>query len=121
MFISVGLASVDHDGNRARAIRHTGIMIGSSLDVSKAVVDRIQFACAIGVVVLKKLHGPVGAEQAFIEELTHNLYLGKPHVSAADDPAVDELASAARIEHDLAAGSSLTPLDIVIKMVVGET
>jgi len=84
-----GFESVDHNGNRARAIRYTSIMIGSSLDVPKAVIDRIQFECTITVIVLKKLYYPVSTEQAFLEEIADNLYFGKPHVSAANDPAVD--------------------------------
>ncbi len=96
-------------------------MIGSSLDVPKAVVDRIQFECTITVIVLKKLYYPVGTEQAFIEEITDKLYFGKPHVSAPNDPAVDELTAATGIKHDLSARFSLTPLAILIKMVVWET
>src|SRR5258707_1338615 len=117
----VGLASVDHDGNRARPIRYTYIIVGSSLDVPKAIIDRIQLTCTIGAIVLKKLHDPVGTEQAFIEEITDNLYFGKPHVSAANNPAIDQLSPAAGIKHDLAARSSPAPLGILIQMVVWET
>ena len=96
-------------------------MIGGSPDVAKAVVDRIQFECSIAAIVLKKLHHTACTEKAFIEEITDNFYCGKPHVSTANDPAVDKLTSTAGIKHDLAARASLTPLDLLIKVIVWET
>src|SRR5882757_6388705 len=118
---SRGLERVDYDGNRAQRIRCAIIMVGSSIYISQAVIDGLQFKSAVAIVVLKELHDPPGPEEAIPEKIADDFNCREPHVSAPNDAAVHELPAAAGIEHDLPVGVLPAALDIQIEVIVRKT